>query len=113
MVIKKWWIEPYTDFEGASGIVVVCETNEGKKLTYGAMFSTTTEALSHGAFMYGTEPDYVLSAKTVGLMEDGQYTDLNKVRSPLREETTRWATHLMTVDPECSVFILAGKWSKP
>ena len=40
-------------------------------------------------------------------------SELNKLRPYARRDTTRWATHAMYVDASRTIFILAGKWSKP
>lgn len=69
--VTKWWVEPYTDFEGRVGYVVVYERDDGKRYSYGAHLAAIRDALSLGVNLFRTEPDYLLTSKTLGIMGAG------------------------------------------
>ena len=69
IVITKWWVEPYTDFEGRVGYVVAFERDDGKRYSYGAHLTTIRDALSLGVNLFGTEPDYLSINDSLGLTE--------------------------------------------
>lgn len=69
VVTLKWWVEPYTDFEGRVGYVVMYERDDGKRYSYGAHLTTIRDALSLGVNLFGTEPDYSCTNDSLGLTE--------------------------------------------
>jgi len=57
--IDFWWVEPYTDFEGHSGWIVMYQRTSNKQIfSHGAMYSSMADAVRAGVVIFGTEPNY-------------------------------------------------------
>lgn len=66
--VVKWWVEPYEDFEGSAGWIVMYERDDQTRYSYGAMYRSAQEALTAGSALFGVEPDYLLTTKAMGIM---------------------------------------------